>query len=147
MFENKTNTLSAPIFPRKKNGKSLQSVTGGNNVRSGEQKENLFFIDNNSDTKSALTLVSDYIDSLPRQSTHNYTKQTLYPGQIAYNSGLLPKVSTKAPEAGQSNSSANFVSSRRAKSHKHIVQVLCILNAHINNEEADEPASLNEAMA
>lgn len=76
---------------------------------------------NDCDIESALTSVPDYIESSTRQSTRNYTKQVLYPGQIAYGSGPLPKANMKAPKAGLSSSSTNFVSSCMAKSYEHIV--------------------------
>lgn len=66
---------------------------------------------------------------------------------MAYGSEPLPKISTKAHEADQSNSSANFISTYTAKSHKHMVYVLCILNSNIDNEGADEPTSLKKAIA
>ena len=66
---------------------------------------------------------------------------------LCLGSGPLPKVDTKAPEVGQSSSSANFVSSCTAKSHEHMVRVLRMLNSNIDNEGADEPASLKETMA
>lgn len=146
-LKNKINTLSAQISPRKKNSKLPQLDTEENNIRSRRKKKNLLFNDNNSNTKSALILVPDYIYSLLKWSTRNYTKQILYPGQIVYDSGPLPKVSTKAPEASQLNSFANFISLSTAKFYKHIVQVLCILNFNIDNKGADEPASFKEAIA
>ncbi len=88
----------------------------------------------------------DYIESPPRQSKRNRTEQVLYPGQIVYGSGPLPKVNAKATEVGQSSSSANFVSLHTAKSHEHMVRVLRILSSNVDNEGADEPASVKEAM-
>ena len=121
--ENKTqtNTLSTPAFLRKKNGKSSQLGTGRNDIRSADQEENPPFNGNNNNIKSALILVSDHTNSLPRQSIRNYTIRVLQPGQIAYGSELLPKVDTKAPEVGQLSSSANFLSLYMAKSYKYMV--------------------------
>ena len=119
--ETENNTQSIPISSGRKNGKSLQSGKEGNDVRFVDQEENPPFNNNINDTKSVLTLVPDHIDSLPRQSTRNCTKQVLYPGQIAYGFGPLPKVDTKAPEVGQLSSSANFVTSCTAKSHKYMI--------------------------
>lgn len=139
--------MSAPISPERKNGKSPQLGIRGNDVGSEEEEENLPFNDNNSDTKSALTLVPDYIDSQLRQSIRNRNKQVLYLSQIAYGSGLLLKVSIKVPKATQLNSSTNFVSLCTAKYHKQIARVLCMLNFNIDHKEIDEPVSLKKAMA
>ncbi len=76
---------------------------------------------NNSDIESALTSVPDHIESPARQSKRNHIARILYPGQMVYRFGHLPKVNAKATEVGQSSSSANYVSSCTAKSHKHIV--------------------------
>ncbi len=101
---------------------------------------------NDSDIESALTSVFDHIESSPRRSKSNCTKEFLYPGQMVYRSGSLPKVNAKALEVGKSSSSANFVSSRTAKSHENMVLVLCMVSCNIENEGANEPASLKKAM-
>ncbi len=102
---------------------------------------------NDSDTEPALTSVPDNIESPPRRSKRNRTEQVLYSGQIVYGSRSLPKVNAKAPEVGQSSSSANFMNSSTAKSHKYRVRVLRMFSFNVDNEGADEPASLKEAMA
>lgn len=105
----------------KKNDKLAQSSIKENDIRSAEQDKNLPFNNNNSDTKSAHTLIPNYIDFLPRQSTCNCIKQVLYPGQIAFGFEFLPKTSIKELDISQSSRSANFVSSRAAKSHEHMI--------------------------
>lgn len=102
---------------------------------------------NDNNIESALTLIPDYIEFLPRRSTRNCIEQLLYPNQIAYSSGLLPKASIKAPEAGLYNSFTNFVSSHTVKSHEYIVWIFCMLSSNIDNEGIDKPASLKRAMA
>ncbi len=141
-----TNTPPALTSLGRKNGESPQSGTGGNDVRSIDQEENPHFNDNNSDNESALTLVPDHIDSPPRHSTRNRTERVLYPGHIVYGSEPFFRDKMKASETSQSSSSENFGSSRTAKSHKHMVQVLRMLSCNIDNEEADEPVSFKEAI-
>ncbi len=89
----------------------------------------------------------DHIQSPPRRSKRNRTKRVLYPWQIVYGPGPLPKVNSKAHEVGQSSSSANFMSSHTAEFHVSIVPVLRMLSSNVDNEGVDEPASLKEAMS
>ena len=102
---------------------------------------------NDSDIESALTSAPDHIESPPRRSKRNCTKRVLYPCQIVYGPGPFLKVNSKAPEVGQSSSSANFISSHTAKSHVPIVPVLRMLSSNVDNGGVDEPASLKEAMS
>lgn len=76
---------------------------------------------NDNNIESTLTSVLDHIESQPRRSTRNRTKQVLYPDQIAYSSGHLPKASIKVLETSLSSSFANFVSLRTAKSYEYMV--------------------------
>ena len=99
---------------------------------------------NDSDNESALISVPYYIESLLRESTCTCTERILYPGQIVYGFGSLPKISAKASESNQSSRSKNLVSSRTAKCHKHMVHVLQILSFNIDNERADETTSLKK---
>lgn len=69
----------------------------------------------------------------------------LYLGQIAYGSKLISKTKKTTPETSQ-NGLANFVSLCTAKSHKYIVWVFYMFSFNIDNEEANKPASLKEAM-
>ncbi len=66
-------TTSVLIF-EKKNVDSLQSGTGGDDVRSIANDGN------DSDIESALISVPDHIESLFKRSIHNCTEQVLYPG-------------------------------------------------------------------
>lgn len=88
------------LFLEEKIASHHSQIQERNDVRSADKEKTLLFNDNNNDTKSAFTLVSDYINFPPRQSTRNYTKRVLYPGQIVYNSVFLSKVDTKAPKVG-----------------------------------------------
>lgn len=97
-FKNKTNTPFPPIFFEKKNSKLLQSSIRGNNIRFGEKKLNLSFIDNNNIIKLAFILIFDSIDFLSKQSTSNHIEQVLYPSQIVYNFRLLLKIGIKVFE-------------------------------------------------
>ncbi len=108
------NTTSAPLFGRK----DVDSSKPGIGREDGGSMAN---DSNDSETESALISVPDHIESPPRRSKHNCSKRVLYPGQIVYGSGPLSKVNAKAPEVGQSSSSANLVSSRSAKSHENMV--------------------------
>ena len=139
-----TNTLTA-LISRRKDVVSPQSGIGGNDIT--VEKDNSATNDDDSNNESALTSIPDYIESSPKRLTCNHTERVLYPGQIAYSSGSLPEISTKAPESGQSSSSANFLSLYMAKSHKHIVRVLRMFSSNMDNEGADEPTSLKEPMA
>ncbi len=134
------NATSTPIFGRK-DVDSQKSGKGGDDVGSTADDGN------ESDTESGLTSMPHYIEPPPRRSTRNRTEHVLYPGQIVYGSGSLPKINPKALEVGRSSSSANFVSSRTAKSHEDMVRVLGMFSSNVDNEGADEPASLKEAMA
>ena len=96
--EAETNARLALIALGEKSIKSLESGTRGNDVRSTDQEEAQPLDDTHNDTESALTLVSDFIDSSPRRSTRNHTKQVLYPDQIAYDFGPISKAKTKVPE-------------------------------------------------
>ena len=83
-----------------------------------------------------------------RRSQRNSAPCILYPGQIAYRSGLLPKAAdSQAKFTGSQQESVNFVSSHTAKSHEHMVRVLGTLSANVDNEGPDEPAALKEAMS
>ena len=64
--EAETNTRSASIAPGRKSVELLESGTGRNDVRSGDQGETQPLDNNHNDTESALTLVPDSIDSPPR---------------------------------------------------------------------------------
>ena len=108
------NTISASISKRK----------DVDSPRSGIEEDDVGYMandSNDSNIESAFTSVPDYIEFLPRQPNRNRTERVLYPSQIVYGSEPLPKVNAKAPEVGESSSSANFVSSRRAKFHENMV--------------------------
>ncbi len=108
------NPTSTPNSGRK-DADSPKSGEGGDDV------ESLANDSNHSNIELALTSVPDHIESPPRRSKRNFTERVLYPCQMVYRSGPLPKVNTKVPEVSQSSSSANFVTSRTAKSHEHMV--------------------------
>ncbi len=55
----------------------------------------------NSDIKSALTSVPDYVESPIRKSKRNGEEHGLYPCQIEYSSVFLSKLNAKAPEVDQ----------------------------------------------
>lgn len=76
---------------------------------------------NDSNIESVFSLVPDHIEFLPRRSIRNYIKRVLYPSQIVYSSGPLPKIDTKALEVSQSSCSITFVSSHMAKPHEHMI--------------------------
>ena len=135
---------STPTF-EKKDIDSIKSSTGGNNIEFEASKENSVANGNNSDSKSVLTSVPNYIESPLRQSTRTCTKNILYPRQMVYGSGSLSKISAKKPERNQSSSSKSFVSLYKAKSYKDIARILQMLSSNIDNEGVDEPTSLKEA--
>ncbi len=89
----------------------------------------------------------DYIESPLRESIHNCTKRVLYPGQIGYGCGSLPKIRTKASDLDQSSSSRIFVTWCKAKFHKYIFRALCILDCTVDDEGEYEPTFLNKAKA
>ncbi len=105
--------------------------------------------DNEDDNDSALSSVPDSIDSPPRQSTQVPVPRKLFSGQIAYGSSPLPEADSQDKEglSGRDQKSANYVSTRAAKSYPYMVRVLCMLSSNVDNEGPDEPASLKEAMA
>ncbi len=133
------NAISTPISGRK-DVDSPQSGKGGDDVGT------MVNDGNDSEVESAITSVLDHIESPPRRSKRNRTKEVLYPGQMVYGSGSLPKVNAKAPEVGKSGSSADFVSLCTAKSHEHMVLVLCMVSCNVENEGVDKPASLKKDM-
>ncbi len=88
------NNATSTSISGRKDVDSPKSGKGGDDVGS------IVNDSNDSDIVSALTSVPDYTESLPRRSKRNCTKRVLYPGQIVYGSGPLPKVNVKAPEVG-----------------------------------------------
>lgn len=110
----------ASITLRRKSVEYLELVTGGNDIRSKDKKKPQLLENYYSNSKLALKLVPDPNDSLLKELIRNHTKQVLYSGQIAYNSKPISKTKKTAPEISQS-SLANFVSSRTAKSNKHMI--------------------------
>lgn len=81
-----TNTILALIALGRKSIELLESGIERNDIRSRDQEETQPLDDNFSDIKSALILVPDPINSLPRQSISNRIEQVLYPSQIIYSS-------------------------------------------------------------
>ncbi len=98
---------------------------------------------------SAFSSVLDSIGSIPRQSTQVLVPRKLFSGQIVYRSGPLPEADSQDKEglSGRDQKSAKYVSIRAAKSHQHMVRILCIFSSNVDNECPDEPASLKEAIA
>lgn len=137
---------SALIASEKKCVKSLEPNIKGYNIRSGNQEENQPFDNNHNYTKSALILIPYSIDFLSKQSICNHTKQVLYPGEIAHSFRTISKTKTTVMKTGYS-SPANFDNSCTAKLYEHIAQVLQILGLNIDNQGADEPASLKKSIA
>ncbi len=93
-----------------------QSAREGKN---NELTQQSFLEDNEDDNDSAFSSVPDSIDSPSRQSIRVPVPQELFSGQIAYWSGLLPEAESQDKEglSGRDQKSANYVSTRAAKSH------------------------------
>ena len=72
-------TTSNPTFG-KKDIDLIKSGIGGNDVEFEASEKNSVADGNDSDMKSVLISVPDYIESSPRQSTCTCTKRILYPG-------------------------------------------------------------------
>lgn len=73
---------------------------------------------------------------------HKTIPKVLYPDQIVYGSGLLPKLS----KICQSSSSTNFVNSCTAKFYKQIVWEIRMLSSNIDNKGVNKLKSLKKAI-
>ncbi len=145
-----------PVFLSKKTASlGNQDLVRDNQKQSAREEENNeptqqnLLEDHEDDNDSALNSVPDSIGSPPRRSTRVPVPRESFSSQIAYGSGPLPEADSQDNEglSGHDQKSANYVSTRAAKSHQYMVRVLCILSSNMDNKSLDQPVSLKEAMA
>ena len=94
----------------------------------------------------------DFLEKEPGLSIQrlkcNSAPWILYPKQIAYGSGRLPKViDIQAKSTKSQKKSLKLVSSYTVRFHRQIVRVLQTLSANIDNKRRDKPANLEKAMS